>query len=227
MIHQFIFAGPKPGLSSQAFCSYWVNFHAIDFASKIAQIRQYLIATRIEFDIEPKLPFYQGVAEIWLKNEEEQLASLQSQEFLQGARIDEPRWAAFWQTLAVDTDSVTVQDRPNIGLTNIYVLSKRIPKLTKEDYRKQLLDQHSKKLLNLPKIVHYTAAFARDALYVVGEPRIDSVEVLGFNDLTDLQNAWNSDVKQKLDISWKEFVRNDCWFKFAAKENWIIKPGTR
>jgi hypothetical protein len=42
MIHQFIFAGPKPGLSADAFQSYWVNFHAVDYAARIPQIRQYL-----------------------------------------------------------------------------------------------------------------------------------------------------------------------------------------
>lgn len=40
MIHQFIFAAPKPGLSAAAFTSYWINFHAVDFAAKIPQIRQ-------------------------------------------------------------------------------------------------------------------------------------------------------------------------------------------
>lgn len=46
--------------------------------------------------------FYQGVAEIWLADEATQLASLQSPEFLQGARADEPRWAAFRRTLIED-----------------------------------------------------------------------------------------------------------------------------
>ena len=42
-------------------------------------------------------PLWSGVAEIWLANEEEQLASLQTPEFLKGARADEPKWAAFWR----------------------------------------------------------------------------------------------------------------------------------
>jgi hypothetical protein len=126
MIHQFIFAGPKPGLSSGAFQSYWVNFHAVDYAAKISQIRQYLVATRLPLALPRQLPFFEGAAEVWLANETEQLASMQSPEFLQGARADEPRWAAFWQTLALDTDSSVLREadglRPGANLVKLYLL---------------------------------------------------------------------------------------------------------
>src|ERR1700752_3900858 len=98
MIHQFIFAAPKPGLTPAAFQSYWIHFHAVDFASKIPQILENLVAQRVHFPVQHALPYFEGVAEIWLADEQSQLASLQTPEFLQGARIDEPRWAAFWLT---------------------------------------------------------------------------------------------------------------------------------
>jgi hypothetical protein len=82
LIHQFIFAGPKPGLSPEAFQNYWINFHAVDYAAKIRQIRQYLVATRLPLTLPRQLPFFEGVAEIWLANDAEQLASMQSAEFL-------------------------------------------------------------------------------------------------------------------------------------------------
>ena len=112
MIHQLIFAHPRPGLSEEEFQQYWLEVHAVRYASRIPQIRRYLIDTRIPFGQEPEDPLWGGVAEIWLENEEEQLASLQSPEFLQGARIDEPRWAAFWRTLALDTDAHTLREGP-------------------------------------------------------------------------------------------------------------------
>jgi hypothetical protein len=93
LIHQFIFAAPKPDLSSAAFASYWLNFHARDYAAKIPQIRRYLVATPLELDSGRDVPNFAGVAEIWLRPEE-QIASLQSPEFIAGARADEPRWAA-------------------------------------------------------------------------------------------------------------------------------------
>ena len=99
MIHQLIFAHPKPGMTEAEFQRYWVEVHAVQYASKIPQIKRYLVDTRIPFGPEPDDPLFSGVAEIWLENEEEQLASLQSKEFLEGACLDEPRWAAFWRTI--------------------------------------------------------------------------------------------------------------------------------
>jgi hypothetical protein len=47
MIHQLIFAYPRPGMSEADFQDYWLNKHAVNFASKIPQIRKYLVDTRI------------------------------------------------------------------------------------------------------------------------------------------------------------------------------------
>jgi EthD domain len=41
MIHQLIFAHPKPGMSEKDFQDYWVNVHAVNYASKIPQIKKY------------------------------------------------------------------------------------------------------------------------------------------------------------------------------------------
>lgn len=122
-----MFAGPKPGLSTDAFQSYWVNFHAVDFAAKIPQIRRYLVATRVACGGAREVPFFQGIAEMWLGNDEEQFATLQTPEFLQGARQDAPRWAAFWATFVHDADGEIVKDAPyrKNGYCKLYVLLKR------------------------------------------------------------------------------------------------------
>ena len=50
MIHQFILAAPRPGMTAKQFQDYWVQQHAVRYASKIPQIKRYLIDTRVEFD---------------------------------------------------------------------------------------------------------------------------------------------------------------------------------
>src|SRR5271157_3914433 len=134
LIHQYIFAGPKPGLTAEAFQSYWVNFHAVDYVAKIPQIRRYLVATRDRVEAPRQMPFFEGVAEIWLQNDEEQIASMQTPEFLHGAREDEPRWAAFWQTFVLDTESQVLKntDGPLRECVNTYVLLKRKPQMELE-----------------------------------------------------------------------------------------------
>ena len=47
MIHQLIFAAPRPGMTEQQFQDYWINYHAVNFASKITQIKQYSVSARI------------------------------------------------------------------------------------------------------------------------------------------------------------------------------------
>ena len=112
MIHQLIFAAPKPGMTEEEFQKYWLEVHAVKYASKIKQIRKYMIDTRVPIPGEKTPPLFGGIAEIWIDNEKDQLESLQSEEFLQGARLDEPKWAAFWQTLVLDTDAHVLLEGP-------------------------------------------------------------------------------------------------------------------
>ncbi len=227
MIHQFIFAGPKPGLSAEAFKSYWVNFHAVDYAAKIPQIRRYLVATRIPAPGKREVAFFEGAAEIWLKNEEEQIASLQTPEFLQGARVDEPRWAAFWGTFVHDADTVTVKEAPfrAEGYCKLYILLKRCPGMKLQEFRESLLGKHAKTVLSTPDILGYLAAFARPGSYGLGEPRFDAIEVLSFASPTACLAAM-ADLKI-LEESWQTFCNTDCIFTFAAQEHWVIPPGAR
>ena len=51
------------------------------FASKITQIKRYKIDLRVAIAADPS-PIWNGIAEIWLTDEADQLASLQSSAFL-------------------------------------------------------------------------------------------------------------------------------------------------
>ncbi len=229
MIHQLIFAGPKPGLSAAAFQSYWVNFHAIDYAAKIPQIKQYLVATRLPVPYPREVPFFEGVAEIWLNNEEEQIASLQTPQFLQGARTDEPRWAAFWRTFVQDSDSVVTREGPDFanGAVKFYVFLKRIPSATLEEFKQRIVTTHASVVSSLPGVERCLAAFARSGLYGFGEPRFDALEIWGFPDSELLISALSSPEMRLVEESWRKLVTAEALFTFAAQTNWIIAPGER
>ena len=227
MIHQFIFAGPKPGLSPEAFRNYWVNFHAVDYAAKIRQIRQYLVATRLPLAPPRQLPFFEGAAEIWLANEAEQLASLQSAEFLQGARADEPRWAAFWQTLGIDTDPHLLHEtsglEPGTNLIKLYLLLKRRPGSSLQQFRDDLIASRQPPATGT---VRHHIGFARSALYGIGEPRFDAVEVLAFANEQDLNTCLAGRFGTSLRQGWP-FLDQNYLFAFAAQDHWVIRPGER
>jgi hypothetical protein len=229
LIHQFIFASPKPGLSAEAFTSYWLNFHAVDYVAKIPQIRQYLVATRVPLATGRDVPFFEGVAEIWLRNDAEQIASLQSREFLQGARADEPRWAAFWQTLALDTDPMVLGEYPEPepwpDFVKLYLLLKHRPDLPREEFRQALIGSRQNRN-DYPGVARHLVGIARPGLYGLGEPRFDAVEVLSYRDLDALQTAIAGPFGDTLRAGWA-FVDNRYLFTFAAQEHWIIRPGER
>jgi len=235
MIHQFIFAGPKPGMTAAEFQDYWVHVHAVKYASKISQIRRYLIDTRIPFDGElgPSVLPHQGIAEIWLENDEEQLASLQSDEFLQGARLDEPNWAAFWLTIVVDTEAheivtgapLNAKDPSWVKLT---VLMKRRPGLDLSRYRRLTLDLYAPIVAQLPGLRRYLHCHTRDGFYTFGEAGFDSVEQLWFDDVDALRAAlasahFTDRVRPALDA----VADPTHVFSLTARENWVIGPQPR
>jgi hypothetical protein len=224
MIRQFIFAGPKSGLSPEAFQSYWVNFHAVEYASKIPQIKKYLVATRFHIEDAKEVPFFEGVAEIWLENEQQQIASLQTPEFLNGARLDEPRWAAFWQTFVHDAETFTIVDRKDseANYVKLYVLLRRKPGQNLNEFRDWLKNKHAIQGKNIIGIQQYTIDLARDSLYSFGEPRFDAIEVYAFLNLEILKNAYCNTMEATKE-SWSAITDERYLFTMVAQENWVIR----
>jgi hypothetical protein len=223
LIHQYIFAGPKQGLSAEAFQSYWVNLHAVDFAAKIPQIKRYLVATREQVDAPRQVDFFEGIAEIWLQNDADQIASMQTPEFLHGAREDEPRWAAFWQSFVLDTES-TVLKEPTGHATefvNAYVLLKRKPLTDLADFAAALQRHASQMVAADPTIRGCTIGLARKGLYGFGEPRFDAIGVWSFDTAAEAGTALAS-------VQTWPFADDTCVFSMVAREHWIVgRPGAR
>ena len=230
MIHQFIFAGPKPGLPAEAFTSYWLNFHAVEFASRIKQIRQYLVSTRLPVPTNSPAPFFEGVAEIWLANDAEQLASLQSPEFLHGARMDEPRWAAFWRTFVLDTDPEVLSDysgsHPWPEFSKLYILMKRRPGVPLAAFRDDLLTDRSG-LASQHHLARHLIGFARPGLYAFGEPAFDAIEVLSFRTPEQLTKNIGSEGGSSALTAYGNYCDNKQTIQFPGQEHWVIRPGER
>jgi uncharacterized protein (TIGR02118 family) len=231
MIHQHIFASPKPGMTEKQFQDYWLNVHAVKFASKITQIKKYKIDTRIDWKGEVKKPIWSGIAEIWLKNPKEQLESLQSKPFLQGARLDEPKWAAFWNTLVLDTDAHVIKAGPpekrECPGVKLVVLVKRKPGMSVADYRKYHLDRHVPLVEKIPAIRRHLVCFTRDSWYAVGEPRFDGIVQAWFDDVASLDRMLETREFIEGGADDVNFLEPKHIFFMAVKEHWVIGPKAR
>lgn len=228
MIHQFILAAPKPGMTAAEFQNYWVHVHAVKFASRIPQIRRYLVDTRVESDSDagsPPLP-HQGIAEIWLENEQEQLASLQTPEFLEGARLDEPNWAAFWQTIVLDTTAHEIVAGPaQSDGVKVTTLLKRRPGMPLDEYRNASLESYAPIVSGLPGLRRHLHCHTRDGAYVFGESTFDSVEQVWFDDLASARAALRSPYHaERVKPALTELADPRYVFSLTARENWIIGP---
>ncbi|GAA4855670.1 EthD family reductase [Kitasatospora terrestris] len=225
MIHQLIFAHPKPGMSEEEFQRYWLEVHAPNYASKIKQIRKYAVDTRIPLDGDGEDPLWSGIAEIWLNNDEEQLASLQSPEFLQGARLDEPNWAAFWRTLVLDTEAHVLRPGPGTARpagAKLFVLAKRAAGTPLADFRARSLDAHAKLALEVPGLVRYVQGFTRDGAYAIGEATLDVAYQLSFESEEALRTALASPEYAALEQDLAEFVETRYIHRMAVRQHWFI-----
>ncbi|MFN0069964.1 MAG: EthD family reductase [Chloroflexota bacterium] len=228
MIHQFIFASPKPGLTEREFQDYWKYKHAVQFASKIPQIKQYSICSRIAQPTDTGDPLCGGVAEIWLENETEQLASLQSPEFIEGARKDEPNWAAFWRSFALDTDPHVLIEGPgqqnNSSAVKLFVLLKRKEGMPLDEFRSYWKEVHGPMVEGLPGIRRYGQYAVRDGAYAVGESLFDGVATLWFDDLSAAQKALGTPELKALVEDTKSFVNQRYIHSFLTDEYWVMGP---
>jgi uncharacterized protein (TIGR02118 family) len=228
MIHQLIFAYPKPGMTEQEFQRYWLEVHAVQYASKIPQIKKYLIDTRVALEGETEEPLWSGVAEIWLRNETEQLESLQTEEFLQGARLDEPNWAAFWRTLVLDTDAhVILEGDEAASGVKLIILVKRKEGLPLAEFRERSLRAHAALVLEIPGVRRYIQGTTRDGAYGVGEAVLDAAYQLYFDDLESLNAALASPEFKTAEEDLKSFVEPRYIHRMITEEHWIIGPEAR
>jgi uncharacterized protein (TIGR02118 family) len=231
VIHQFIFAHPRPGMTEAEFQRYWVEVHAVEYASRIPQIRRYLVDTRVALPGESGDPLWSGAAEIWLKDEKEQVESLQSKEFLEGARLDEPRWAAFWRTVVLDTTTHVLlagpPDGSGSGMAKLLVLSKRRAGLSLEDFRSHCLGTHAAKVMDLPGLRRYQQGHVRDGAYAIGEAVLDCVEQLWFDSVDDALAAQQSVEQGVVSADTRNFAEDRYMHRMLVEEHWIIGPEPR
>lgn len=224
MIHQLIFASPKPGMSEADFQNYWLKVHAVKYASKIPQIKKYKVDTRIPSVNAEKTPLFSGIAEIWLENEEEELASLQSKEFIEGARRDEPNWAAFWKTIALDTETHSFLENDNLADIKIVTLIKRKPGLDLIEFRKYSLDKQSKFDLKISGLKGYAQCHVKNSSYSICEPGFDVVFMHWFESSDKFNEIKATDEYKFSQNELLNYVDQRYIHSMLVKEHWIINP---
>jgi len=233
MIHQHIFASPRPGMSEQEFQDYWRYVHATQYAIPIPQVRKYKIDCAIGVKNTYNQMAYSGLAEIWLKNDEEQAESLQTPEYLEGAKKDERKWAAAWQTLVLDTYSTLLHEKTTQSREQqeykLLVLLKRREDQSLDQFRQHLLTNNARLSENIPGLVRNLCCFTRDRFYTNGaEPFFDYVGHFSTTSFLGLKDMMGS--KQWQETMHVDFLAiADPWIHacMTVRSEWIIGPEPR
>lgn len=221
MIHQLIFANPKPEMSVKEFQDYWINVHAVQYASKIQQIKKYYV-NRILPLANGQDPKFHGVAEIWLENEKEQLESLMSDEFVKGARADEPNWAAFWETIQLDTysyDKLLCDTEPEYKLM---ILLKRREGMELKTFREEIMDKYSRMLIDIDDIKQLTVSIVKDSFYSVSEASFDIVLHIWANSIGAAKALLSNEGFCGVYSQIKELVNEKYIYQFLCQKNRIF-----
>jgi hypothetical protein len=218
MIHQIIFANPKPGMEIEGFQDYWIDIHAQKYAKNIPQILHYKVNRILKINE----PVYHGMAEIWLKNEEEQLLSLQSDAYVKGARADEPNWAAFWQSICFDTYAKEFLSPCSKLITKLVIVCKRrggIPLNVFRVYAEKLVCQE---ISIVPEIKGLMLNTVKDNAYSFGEPIADVIFQIWFEDLPALKKNLNSHEFLVAKDLIREVCETNYIHSFVCEENIIL-----
>jgi hypothetical protein len=230
MIHQHIFASPRPGMSEQEFQDYWRYIHAIKYAMPIPQVKKYKIGLRINMPQIYNSISYSGVAEIWLNNEQEQAESLLTPEYIEGAKKDEKRWAAAWQTLVLDTDPTTLYEltpqEHDEQEYKIMVLLKRKEGMSLSQFRDYIVNNNAEIIVKTPGLIRNHCCFAKDTYYEgKNEPPFDYIGHFAAESMLELKKMLCSDYwESKVHTDFLKIADEWIHVSMATRSEWIIGP---
>jgi len=233
MIHQHIFASPRPGMSEQEFQDYWRYVHAIKYAVPIPQVRKYKIDCKMDIPSTYHPLAYAGLAEIWLNNEKEKTESVLTPEYLQGAKKDEKKWAAAWQTLVLDTSSTLLHEltaqKKDVPEYKLLVLLKRKENTNLDQFRQHIQTSNAELAVHAPGLIRNLCCFVRDRYYADGsEPFFDFVGHFSAESLLGLKEMMASSYWQE--TMHADFLKiSDPWIHacMTVRSEWVIGPEGR
>ena len=156
---------------------------------------------------------------------------MQTPEFLEGARVDEPNWAAFWLTVVLDTDAHVLLDPPPQPATDAAVkmirLVKRKEGVGRNEFRDRSLGLYAELVAKVPGLRGYLQNHTRDALYALGEAPLDCAHQLWFDDVEALTAALGSPEFQSAERELSSFVEGRYLHEMVVREHWVIGPESR
>ena len=147
-----------------------------------------------------------------------------------GARLDEPKWAAFWNTLVLDTDANWVREVPCQGEgqgVKLIGLIKRREGMPVDEFREIWSRYYAPVLLDVEGVKGYLQCTTRDGWYALGEPKFDALHQIWLDSPTAAEQVLNSNGYCHAQAHLAEISVPRYLYTTVMREHWIIGPEPR
>jgi len=226
MVHLMFLMKRKPGLSRQECQRHWRGIHA-PLAQRIPGIRRY-VQSHV-FSAQEEEPPYDGVAEIWVDDEPAATAIFQTQEYREGAYVDEPNFVDVKQVVRLRTEDHVMLAGAPIGkderLIKRLSFLKRKSGMSKEEFFRYWREAHGPIALKLPGLRRYVQCHTLPAMYTSGEPVFDGAAQIWFADLRVMQEMLESkEYVEETRPDGAKFIAPAGIVTLIAEENRVVWP---
>ena len=182
MVKLVAFFKRKPGMSVEAFSTYWRATHA-EIVIRMPGIRRYVQSHTRPSGYRKGEPVYDGVAELWFEDTEVMRALANTPEYA-AVRADEQNFIDLSTMGIIITDEHVMKDGsiPPEGAKNIEFIT-RTPGLSVEAFQQHWRDVHGPLGASIPVVRRYVQSHTRRAIYDSGRtPIYDGVTLTWFDD---------------------------------------------
>jgi len=226
MIHLMFLMRRKPGMSREECQRHWREIHA-PLAQRIPGIRRYIQSHVISVNGEE--PPFDGMAEIWVDDEEAAVSVFRSKEYMEGAYLDEPNFVDIKSAVRLRTeDHILRAGEPmakDARLLKRISLVKRKPGIDRDEFCRYWREVHGPLALKLPGLLRYVQCHSVPSMYAKGDPPFDGAAQVWFADLAAMERAFTSrEYLEEARPDGAKFIAPDGVVSLLVEENRVVWP---
>jgi len=189
MVKMVAFFKRKPGMSVEAFHTYWSTTHA-GIVAKMPGIRRYVQSHTLLSGYRKGEPVYDGAAEVWFDDTQAMRALVQAPEYA-AVRADEPNFIDLSTMGSIITEEHVIKDGPipANGVKNMEFVTHK-PGMSIDAFQKHWLEVHGPLGAAIPVVRRYVQSHTRRSIYDSGKtPMYDGVAITWFADTQAMRES--------------------------------------
>ena len=189
MVKMVAFFKRKPGMSVEAFHTYWSTTHA-GIVAKMPGIRRYVQSHTLLSGYRKGEPAYDGAAEVWFDDTQAMRALVGTKEYA-AVRADEPNFIDLSTMGSIITEEHVIKDGPipANGVKNMEFVTHK-PGMSIDAFQKHWLEVHGPLGAAIPVVRRYVQSHTRRSIYDSGKtPMYDGVAITWFADTQAMRES--------------------------------------